>query len=185
MPKPEPPWSSGSSITWSLHHKAFSLPQLYHLRQEAAYTSYLSPLMHRPLQEQLCDIICSVEWSWCKDHKSIDHRGVPGPTSPSSPRQENEWHAHFYPVFYPYVMNHSHNKISWLIEWHITLSMKYCITDVTNWLQPVWSWWRHQMETFSILLALCVGNSPANSLHKIKWCELWCFLWCVPEQRVE
>ena len=22
------------------------------------------------------------------------------------------------------------------------------------------SWWRHQMETFSVLLALCVGNSP-------------------------
>ena len=25
----------------------------------------------------------------------------------------------------------------------------------------VWlSWWRHQMETFSALLAICVGNSP-------------------------
>ena len=23
-----------------------------------------------------------------------------------------------------------------------------------------WSWWRHQMETFSALLALCAGNSP-------------------------
>ena len=22
------------------------------------------------------------------------------------------------------------------------------------------SWWRHQMETFSALLAICVGNSP-------------------------
>ena len=28
--------------------------------------------------------------------------------------------------------------------------------------RPKWvvSWWRHQMETFSVLLALCVGNSP-------------------------
>ena len=25
------------------------------------------------------------------------------------------------------------------------------------------SWWRHQMETFSALLALCVGNSPVTS----------------------
>ena len=25
------------------------------------------------------------------------------------------------------------------------------------------TWWRHQMETFSALLALCVGNSPATS----------------------
>ena len=24
----------------------------------------------------------------------------------------------------------------------------------------VWSWWRHQMETFSALLAICAGNSP-------------------------
>ena len=24
------------------------------------------------------------------------------------------------------------------------------------------SWWRHQMETFSALLALCAGNSPVT-----------------------
>ena len=24
------------------------------------------------------------------------------------------------------------------------------------------SWWRHQVETFSLLLAICVGNSPAT-----------------------
>ena len=23
-----------------------------------------------------------------------------------------------------------------------------------------WAWWRHQMETFSALLAICAGNSP-------------------------
>ena len=34
-----------------------------------------------------------------------------------------------------------------------------------------WSWWRHQMETFSGLLALCAGNSPVpvNSPHKGQW----------------
>ena len=33
------------------------------------------------------------------------------------------------------------------------------------------SWWRHQLETFSALLALCAGNSPVpvNSLHKGQW----------------
>ena len=33
------------------------------------------------------------------------------------------------------------------------------------------SWWRHQMATFSALLALCAGNSPVpvNSLHKGQW----------------
>ena len=33
------------------------------------------------------------------------------------------------------------------------------------------SWWRHQMETFSALLAICSGNSPfpVNSPHKRQW----------------
>ena len=35
----------------------------------------------------------------------------------------------------------------------------------------VLSWWRHQMETFSALLAICAGNSPVpvNSPHKGQW----------------
>ena len=33
------------------------------------------------------------------------------------------------------------------------------------------AWWRHQMEPFSALLALCAGNSPVpvNSPHKGQW----------------
>ena len=33
------------------------------------------------------------------------------------------------------------------------------------------TWWRHQMETFSALLALCAGNStvPVNSPYKGQW----------------
>ena len=31
------------------------------------------------------------------------------------------------------------------------------------------SWWRHQMETFSTLLALCAGNSPVNSEFPGQW----------------
>ena len=34
------------------------------------------------------------------------------------------------------------------------------------------------METFSALLALCAGNSPAT---KATEAELWCFLWSAPE----
>ena len=40
------------------------------------------------------------------------------------------------------------------------------------------SWWRHQMETFSALLALCAGNSPASGEFHA---ELWYFLWSAPE----
>ena len=45
------------------------------------------------------------------------------------------------------------------------------------------TWWRHQMETFSALLALCVGKSPVtdNSIPRTKAsdAELLCFLWYV------
>ena len=39
------------------------------------------------------------------------------------------------------------------------------------------SWWRHQMETFSALLAICAGNSPVpvNSPHKGQWREALMF----------
>ena len=36
---------------------------------------------------------------------------------------------------------------------------------------PPHVWWRHQIETFSALLAICAGNSPVpvNSPHKGQW----------------
>ena len=33
------------------------------------------------------------------------------------------------------------------------------ISSLSRW-DPLWPWWRHQMETFSALLALCARNSP-------------------------
>ena len=43
-------------------------------------------------------------------------------------------------------------------------------SSITNWYECcIWwleyvltSWWRHQMETFSAILALCAGNSPVT-----------------------
>ena len=32
-----------------------------------------------------------------------------------------------------------------------------------------YTWWRHQMETYYALLAICAGNSPVNSPHKGQW----------------
>ena len=37
-----------------------------------------------------------------------------------------------------------------------------------------YTWWSHQMETFSVLLALCAGNSPVTG-EKASDAELWCF----------
>ena len=47
-------------------------------------------------------------------------------------------------------------------------------------------WWRHEMETFSALLAFCWGFTGHRwiSLTKASGAELWCFLWSAPEQRV-
>ena len=45
-------------------------------------------------------------------------------------------------------------------------------TDYDKGCWEIWlSWWRHQMETFSALLALCAGNSPVpeTSPHKGQW----------------
>ena len=33
----------------------------------------------------------------------------------------------------------------------------FCLIIATEWHKP---WWRHQIETFSALLAICAGNSP-------------------------
>ena len=69
-----------------------------------------------------------------------------------------------YPAKYAYIciyrlphvtVDHSISSISWMMyNWHITITKHnktLCI-----------SWWRHQMETFSALLGLCVGNSPVT-----------------------
>ena len=46
------------------------------------------------------------------------------------------------------------------IEWWSYSSRPQCTTRI---IIIVWrSWWRHQMETFSALLAICAGNSPVT-----------------------
>ena len=49
-------------------------------------------------------------------------------------------------------------------------------------------WWRHQMETFSALLALCAGNSPATGefpSQRPVTRGIDVFLWSAPEQTIE
>ena len=59
-------------------------------------------------------------------------------------------------------------------------SRKWLLVGYPCWLKqtPISKLWRHQMETFSALLAICVGNSP----HKSQWGGglRWCFLWSAP-----
>ena len=45
---------------------------------------------------------------------------------------------------------------------------------MVNWPLPK-PWWRHQMETFSTLLALCVGNSPVTGEFPTQRPVTWSF----------
>ena len=51
-----------------------------------------------------------------------------------------------------------------------SLCQSYVSTGIRV-LLLIWPWWRHQMETFSALLAICAGNSPVpvKSPHKGQW----------------
>ena len=40
------------------------------------------------------------------------------------------------------------------------LNIGLYLSNETNGIYGLCSWWRHQMETFSALLAICAGNSP-------------------------
>ena len=57
-------------------------------------------------------------------------------------------------------------------DWHFFQYSEKCRLFVFHMLQNgVGSWWRHQMETFSSLLALCAGKSRSlvNSPPKDQW----------------
>ena len=67
-------------------------------------------------------------------------------------------------VFFPDIPSPPLKLNRWQLEHNFLFSFKDCMG------LPVplvglgschdWSWWRHQMETYSVLLSLCAGNSP-------------------------
>ena len=60
-------------------------------------------------------------------------------------------------------------KMSKLVRHYLIKCNAACSVPTHYKLQK--TWWRHQMETFSALLAICAGNSPVpvNSPHKGQW----------------
>ena len=93
-------------------------------------------------------------------------------------------HIKFWPFCTP------HHYLTWWLRWELgILTRPYCCsTSLANlntmgkqitWI--VWemmqTWWHHQMEPFSMLLAIVQGIhwSPVNSLHKGQWCRALMF----------
>ena len=62
-------------------------------------------------------------------------------------------YIYMYTYIYIYIYIHSR-----LFRWFVSL-----INEQVNYvilIHTFFTWWRHQMETFSALLAICAGNSP-------------------------
>ena len=47
-------------------------------------------------------------------------------------------------------------------QWDLHAPRDMIDHNIPNCMKEVASWWRHQMETFSALLAICAGNSPVT-----------------------
>ena len=65
----------------------------------------------------------------------------------------------------PHQGNYSHYScfLIFIMLWFQSIS-PIILRDMTQALRVRWfvAWWRHQMETFSALLAICAGNSPVS-----------------------
>ena len=71
---------------------------------------------------------------------------------------------------------YSFNSV-WLAYFYSSILYWFSVKCQESWI----SWWRHQIETFPALLALCAGNSPVSGeFTKASDAELWCFLWSTP-----
>ena len=84
---------------------------------------------------------------------------------------------HCYPLYYTVtsvmIPIYIGNKNKVITPFYIknSITSHYFLWDIITHPWPRHPWWRHQMETFSALLALCAGNSPVpvNSPHKGQW----------------
>ena len=75
-----------------------------------------------------------------------------------------------------------------LASWSVEKTINVCNIYMKRDHRLYYTWWRHQMETFSAWLAICAGNSPVSPefpAQKASDAELWCFLWSAPEWTVE
>ena len=75
--------------------------------------------------------------------------------------RDTKWHLwHHFNV--PLKIVYSTSIVDWYSNWYILskLPLLFHYEYTIIWLLFCSTWWRHQMETFSALLAICAGNSP-------------------------
>ena len=67
------------------------------------------------------------------------------------------------------ILNTLESHLFWTSHWYglksITLYHQLSFW-ATNWINPLLSWWHHDLETLPTLLALCHGNPPEGSPTK-------------------
>ena len=70
-----------------------------------------------------------------------------------------------------YIHKHIHCRNVYHTHICIFIYMKILISELYIYWSCRYTWWRHQMETFSALLALCAGNSPVigEFPHEGQW----------------
>ena len=61
------------------------------------------------------------------------------------------------------------------VQCYLPLSHLSHMIIPTSWCDMTTTWWRHQMATFSALLALCVGNSPVTGEFPSQTPVMWSF----------
>ena len=121
-------------------------------------------------------------------HLTCPHAGnTPHLDERITPFQRNQLNAYAYvsPIqefhFILRPMICAHNFVRRLTWWYFQICIYSCdisaiSSKVASPSLSVITWWRHQMETFSALLAICAGNSP----HKGQWRGALMFFY-VPE----
>ena len=112
----------------------------------------------------------------------VSRSSISRPTSPPNMTQN-------FPTFISFQVN-SENRQFLCVEFLDKLTQWGCKSMVFPWLSLEWisfatqnrsyAWWRHQMETFSALLAICAWNSR----HKGQWCGALMFFLSAHEYTV-
>ena len=118
-------------------------------------------------------ILPSSVWFWCPFHECLFNH--------TSNLMGNSFHYDSIPS-YNVAANFAHAMIA-LLSCHVQrfvaihpselgwVQNEICITFELCWK----TWWRHQMETFSKLLALCAGNSPVTGEFPAQRPVTWSF----------